>query len=89
MKKFILSTLGVIWSILACAVVPYDPVMTQSPNCQQLQSLDKNLVYFLERVKVPYAFQLHLKSSSDFKHPKINGAAVKSYPVAKFLSNLP
>lgn len=43
MKKFILSTLGVIWSILACAVVPYDPVTTQSQNCQQLQSLDKNL----------------------------------------------
>ena len=43
MKKFILSTLGVIWSILACAVVPYDPVMTQSAKCQQLQILDKNL----------------------------------------------
>ncbi len=43
MKKFILIVLGLSWSMLAGAVVPYDPVMTQSPNCQQLQSLDKNL----------------------------------------------
>ena len=40
MKKFILSTLGVIWSILACAVVPYDPVnvtlMVVSVSCSVL-----------------------------------------------------
>lgn len=53
------------------------------------QPLDRGLKYFLERVKCPYAFQLHLKSSNDYSHPKINGTVIKSYPVEKFLSNLP
>lgn len=43
MKKIILITLGLSWSMLAGAVVPYDPVMTQGANCQQLQIADNHL----------------------------------------------
>jgi predicted AAA+ superfamily ATPase len=53
------------------------------------QPLDRGLSYFLERVKCPYAFQLHLKSEHEYRHPKINGCIVRSLPVTMFLKNLP
>lgn len=53
------------------------------------QPLDPNLQYFLERVRCPYAFQLQLKSKSEYKHAKINGCDVRSVPLGRFLANLP
>lgn len=49
MKKIILITLGLSWSMLAGAVVPYDPVMTQSANCQQLKIADSHLSQDINR----------------------------------------
>lgn len=53
------------------------------------QELDTGLRYFLERVRVPYAFQLHLKSGKEYRIPSINGCKIRSVPLVKFLANLP
>ena len=53
------------------------------------QNLDSNLAYLLQRVKIPYAFQVHLKGSSCFRVEDINGSKVFILPATKFLSNLP
>jgi len=53
------------------------------------QSLDPNLAYLLERVKIPYAFQVHLKGSDNYRVEDINGCKVFIMPATKFLSNLP
>lgn len=50
--------------------------------------LDPNLKYFLERVRVPYAFQISLNGTKDFKPPAINGCQIRILPAAKFLSHL-
>lgn len=51
--------------------------------------LDPNLSYFLERVSVPYAFQISLSGTKDYRVPDINGCKVRLLPAATFLANLP
>ncbi len=53
------------------------------------QGLDSNLKYLLERVKIPYAFQIHLNGTMHKRLPDINGAQLWLMPAAKFLANLP
>jgi predicted AAA+ superfamily ATPase len=53
------------------------------------QGLDPNLKYFLERVKVPYAFQIHQEGAGDYRAPDIQGCRIRVMPAAKFLANLP
>ncbi|PWU17609.1 MAG: AAA family ATPase [Bdellovibrio sp.] len=53
------------------------------------QSLDRNLKYLLERVKVPWAFQVHLRGGQDWLAPSINGARIRVLPAVTFLSQLP
>lgn len=53
------------------------------------QSLDPNLRYLLERVKIPYAFQVHLNGSKQWQVEDINGCKVFILPATKFLANLP
>ena len=51
--------------------------------------LDPSLKYLLERVRFPYAFQVSLAGSKDWRHPDINGCRVRLLPAARFLANLP
>jgi uncharacterized protein len=51
--------------------------------------LDSNLKYFLERVKVPYAFQISLSGKKDFSLPPINGCKVRVMPARDFLAGIP
>ena len=51
-------------------------------------SLDPNLKYLLERVKIPYAFQINLKGEKDWSPPSINGSIIRIAPVAHFLAQL-
>lgn len=53
------------------------------------QELDPNLRYYLERQKVEFAFQVHLKGNIYQKLKSINGALVRIMPVRNFLVNLP
>ena len=53
------------------------------------QPLDSGLKYLLERVTIPYAFQVSLAGRHDFRVPDINGCKVRALPAAKFLGNLP
>lgn len=54
----------------------------------QDQNLDPNLKYLLERVKIPYAFQISLNSDSDWQPPMVNGCCIRVMPAAKFLAQL-
>jgi predicted AAA+ superfamily ATPase len=51
--------------------------------------LDSSLKYLLERVKIPYAFQVSLLGTKDWRPPDINGARIRILPAARFLGNLP
>lgn len=53
------------------------------------QELDRGLKYFLEHVRCPYAFQLHLKSKRSWKMESINGAKILAIPITRFLAQLP
>ena len=56
---------------------------------QSEQDLSPNLKYLLERIKIPYAFQIHLKGNNDFRVQDINSSKIRVLPVWKFLINLP
>ncbi len=56
---------------------------------EQGRSLDANLKYFLERVKVPFAFQIGAEAKEHLRLPDINGCEVHLMPASRFLSNLP
>lgn len=56
---------------------------------QSAQGLDSSLKYFLERVRVPYAFQIHAQGDADHWVPSIQGCRVRIMPVARFLARLP
>ncbi len=56
---------------------------------QKEQGLDKNLKFFLERVKVPYSFQVHLEGDADYRIKDINNSRVRILPAWKLLINLP
>lgn len=51
--------------------------------------LDSNLKFFLERVKVPYAFQICLKGNKDFAPSSINDCKVRVMPARDFLIGIP
>lgn len=51
-------------------------------------NLDSNLSYLLERVKIPYAFQLHFQENDFHRVLEINGSRVNILPAWKFLGNL-
>jgi len=51
--------------------------------------LAPSLKYFLERVSVPYAFQIFLKNGQEKTWADINGCRVQSVSAARFLANLP
>lgn len=51
--------------------------------------LDRGLRYLLERVRIPYAFQVSLTGSTDTRLPDINGAKVRLVPATRFLASLP
>ncbi|HLG19876.1 MAG TPA: AAA family ATPase [Bdellovibrionota bacterium] len=53
------------------------------------QSLDPNLKYLLERVAIPYAFQISLHGSNDWRPADICGCQIRILPAARFLANLP
>lgn len=53
------------------------------------QDLDSNLKYFLEKVKIPYAFQVHLDGDRFKRLPDINDCKVHILPAHIFLANLP
>jgi hypothetical protein len=50
--------------------------------------LDHNLRYLLQRVKIPYAFQIHLNGSKYKHYESINGSRVMVVPADEFLLNL-
>ena len=50
--------------------------------------LDSSLKYLLERVKIPYAFQISLRGKSDVMLPPINGSRVRLMPGARCLADL-
>jgi uncharacterized protein len=51
--------------------------------------LDASLRYLLERVRIPYAFQVSLRGQVDSRVPDIGGARVRIVPAARFLAHLP
>ncbi|MGK5084013.1 ATP-binding protein [Bdellovibrionota bacterium FG-1] len=51
--------------------------------------LDSNLKYFLERVKVPHAFQISLNGNRNFSVPAINGCQIRILPASQFLAGIP
>ncbi len=53
------------------------------------QSLDPNIKYLAERIKIPCAFQIHLNGTSDKQLADINGCKTYILPAAKFLATLP
>lgn len=53
------------------------------------QPLDPGLRYFLERARVPFAFQVALDGAIDRRLPDVNGARVRQVPLTRFLASLP
>ena len=53
------------------------------------ERLDHGLRYLLERLRIPYAFQVSLNSTEDFVAAEILGCRVRILPVDRFLLNLP
>lgn len=53
------------------------------------QQLDSSLRYLLERVKIPFAFQLSHHGTKDWRPPDINGCRLRICPATRFLANLP
>jgi len=51
--------------------------------------LDSNLKYLLQRVKIPYAFQVHFNGDKFKRLPDINGSKIHILPAHIFLANLP
>jgi predicted AAA+ superfamily ATPase len=52
------------------------------------RNLDPNLKYLLERIAIPYAFQIS-RTGSYWKHPPIRGAQIHLLPASQFLAHLP
>jgi predicted AAA+ superfamily ATPase len=51
--------------------------------------LDPNLRYLLERVSIPFAFQVSLRGRTDTRLPDVGGARIRLLPAARFLAHLP
>lgn len=56
---------------------------------QSARDIDKNLKYLLERVYIPYAFQVHLEGNENYRVENINNSQVRVMPIDAFLINLP
>ena len=54
----------------------------------QAQRIDPNLKYLLERVEIPYAFQVHLHGDTYYHLDDINKTKLSIIPARRFLSNL-
>jgi uncharacterized protein len=52
-------------------------------------ALSPSLKYYLQRIKVPYAFQVVLDTKNERALEPINGARVRLVSAARFLANLP
>ncbi|MFO1469987.1 MAG: hypothetical protein U1F27_02960 [Turneriella sp.] len=52
-------------------------------------SLSPSLKYYLERVKLPYPYQVVLERKNERTLEPINGAKVRIVSAARFLANLP
>jgi hypothetical protein len=53
------------------------------------QKLHQGLKYVLERMKIPYAFQVSLSGTKDYVAGEINGCRVRILPLTTLLLNLP
>lgn len=53
------------------------------------KEVDPNLKYFLERVNVPYAFQIHLEGDQDYLSKNLGRSKVRVLPASTFLASLP
>jgi len=51
--------------------------------------LDPGLKYLLARVQIPYAFQVSLEGTRDWRPQDIGGARIRILPAARFLASLP
>ncbi|MSP25009.1 MAG: ATP-binding protein [Myxococcales bacterium] len=51
--------------------------------------LDSGMRYLLERVKIPFAYQVSLHGKTDTRVPDINGCRVRLVPATRFLWHLP
>jgi uncharacterized protein len=51
--------------------------------------VDSNLKYFLERVSVEHAFQIHFSGDTDYYKPSVGKNGVRCLPASRFLANLP
>jgi hypothetical protein len=59
-------------------------------ECKQRErALDPSVKYFVERVDVPYAFQLNARGGTHVRLPAIGTCEVHSIPAALFLAGLP
>jgi hypothetical protein len=53
------------------------------------QPFDPSLRYLLERVTVPYAFQVHLRGGRERRIEDVGRSQVRHVSAARFLANLP
>lgn len=53
------------------------------------QNLSTGFKYLLRKIKIPFAYQIHLKSKDIIKLPEINKSRIYALPVSKFLCALP
>jgi uncharacterized protein len=53
------------------------------------QGIDAGLRYLLERVRVPYAFQVHLRGGRERRAPDVGKAVVRQVSAARLLASLP
>jgi predicted AAA+ superfamily ATPase len=51
--------------------------------------LDSNLKYLLERVSIPFAFQVAFSGDKDVFLPNVGSHGVRMVPARRFLANLP
>ena len=52
------------------------------------QELDTNLKYLLERIKIPFSFQVHLDGDKFKRVPDINNSKIHILPAHIFLANM-
>jgi hypothetical protein len=53
------------------------------------QPLDRGLRYLLERVAMPWAFQVHARGGRERRVPDVGGSRVRHVSAARFLASLP
>jgi len=53
------------------------------------QGISTGFKYLLNKIRIPYAYQIHLKSELVYKLANINQSTVYALPVSNFLCGLP